>query len=275
MSDSPPILILSAPGSAATQLQSGLAVHPDLLPLPPLPLFMADRCGDLLQILNLDQSGRVDDLVRAVHQLHQLSGGREDADHSWQWLQRRADKSSADLLQDMMALAAPRRLLIADSESPMRPMDMRRIMTSKLAMKRLHLTHHPMAQGLDLACWAREQLFVPVDYKDHAGSPPLVDPQIPWIRANRNIAAALGPDAAPESRRVSLEAVVAQDGTAADQLFSWLGLTVPAGWADAAAALRAAIKPLPESSLDQALPWRTDGKGFDSAVIELARTYGY
>lgn len=295
-----PLFVLAAPYSGTTWLVARLGMHPELCALPELNLFMADRVGELLEIAALDRGPQLDGLLRAVAELE----FREQSDRSIEaariWLQDRADQTTAELFDALVALATPRRLVIPDAGSPMRPMDLRRLIRACPQAALLHLVRHPWTQGCLLAAACEERLFVPPDYKDCAQRPPQLDPQIPWLRANRNIDALLRAPAT-QWRRLRFEDFDADANAHLLDLCTWLELDArsesmaamaqPQCWCFAGFGPRSApygleaeaLEPPPDAvraladapRLDQPLPWRGDGLGFADETRRLAAELGY
>ena len=297
---SAPLFILAAPFSGACSLAAMLGRHPQLCALPPLHLGMAERVGDLLEIFRISQGRHADGLWRAVAQLE--FGAQDDAAvaRAQDWLQRQSDLSTAQLLAQLAARAAPRRLVLPDAESPLRPMDLLRLRRQFPDAAVLQLLRHPYTQGLLHAHWLGGQLFVPPDFKDHAQSPPRPDPQIGWLRSNTNLENFLREHRGPQQRTRSEDLVADAAGELA-RIAGWLEIDTdaamlqamqePERWefaghgpasapygleAEVLEAFSPALLAQAQSGarLDAPLPWR-DGQGFDAAVQALARTYGY
>lgn len=286
-----PIFILAAPFSGASSLAALLGGHPQLYALPELNLFMADRVGELLEIFRIGQGSHADGLLRALAQLE--TGVQDDKGiaHARAALAQRADQTVGTLLEHLAQLAAPRRLVIPDSESPLRPMDLHRLRAQCPRATLLHLTRHPYTQGLLHAHWLDGRLFVPPDFKDHATRPPQIDPQIGWLRCQLNIERA-----APDALRLRSEDFVDDAARATAALCAQLGaapapLSAPeegdfAGYgppsapygfeAEVLEALPPALveRAQTQARLDAPLPWR-GGQGFAAAVIDAARAAGY
>lgn len=297
----PPLFILAAPFSGASWLAGVLGRHPQLYALPQIFPFMAETVGELLDVFALSQLGHGDGLRRAVAEL--LLGGQGEAEIAAadRWLTEHRAWSSQQLIEALAAAAAPRRLVIPDAEMPLRPQELRRFRAALPQAQWLHLVRHPWSQGCRLAAWLREQLFVPVDFRDQAQTPALPEPQLPWLRANRNLDAAAGEWPAgqvlrlrSESLDVNFEASLTELCTALGLSLShadlqamarpqnWLYAQTPTGplrggleaevWADFSEQLEQLAT---AARLDQPLPWRADGAGFAPQVIELARRYAY
>lgn len=296
-----PVFILGAPFSGVARLAHLLAQHPALYALPELCLFMADGVDDLLDIFRISQGAHGDGLLRAVAQLQ--FGAQRDAEieAARDWLAQRRDRRVGELIEDFAASVAPRRLVIADSESPLRPLDLWRLRRQLPDARAVQLLRHPWSQGCLMSAWLRECLFVPPDFKDHSWDPPMADPQIPWLRCNANIEAAF--EAPRELHRVHVETLETHEGrtTVLTALCEWIGvsaapevartLSEDGNWAFAGHGPRAApqghdaemLTVLPRTdreraaqpALDLPLPWRPDEIGFDVSVIRRAQSYGY
>ena len=295
-----PLFILAAPFSGACSLAAMLGRHPQLCALPPLHLGMAERVGDLLEIFRISQGRHADGLLRAVAQLE--LGAQTDAAvaQAQDWLQRQAHWSTGELLQHLAQRAAPRRLVVPDAESPLRPMDLLRLRRQLPDAAVLQLLRHPYTQGLLHAHWLAGQLFVPPDFKDHAQQPPQPDPQIGWLRSNTNLenflrehqgaqqrtrSEDLVADAAAELARIADWLGVATDATALQamqqpELWEFAGHGPPSAPYGLEAEVLEAFPPQliaqaqSGARLDASLPWR-GGQGFDAATQAFARACAY
>lgn len=301
MSAPAPVWILAAPFSGASWLTSCLGRHPQLYAVPELNLLMADTVGELLDIFDIGQGTHAHGLLRALAELE--FGGQTDAGvtQARAWLEQHRNLRSGELAAWIAGKVAPRRLVIPDSEAPLRPMNLRRLLAQIPQASLIHLVRHPWEQGCLLADWARERLFVPPDFKDHAFHPAQIDPQIPWLRANQNLRRLLSAWPASQGREVHSEAVEQASERTLGALCEWLGVAcdeaaqlamrAPEAWtyaaygpASAAYGLEAEVlEPFSERalqlaarpSLSQPLPWRDDGAGFDAQVRSLAQQLGY
>jgi hypothetical protein len=295
-----PIFILSAPFSGASYVAAVLGCHPSLYAVPQLDLFMADHVSELLEIVDIGQGAHGDGLLRALAELE--FGGQDDHSigRARQWLQSRADASTTEILHALATMAAPRRLVVPDVETPLRTSDLTRLRRAAPYADVLQVLRHPYAQGMVHATWLRERLFVPTDFKDHSKRPPVIDPQLGWFRAHRNIALQLGADpqirvarqriedldvaseASLRALSVALELPVDAAGLAAmSQPEAWLfaGFGPPSAPYGLEADVLETIT-LPRRwdrtpRLHGALPWRADGESFSADLIELAQDFGY
>ncbi len=291
-----PLFILGAPFSGAAYLAAQLGQHPQLYALPELRLFMADSLEELLNIFELSQGPQVDGLLRAVAQIEFGSQSDAGIEAARDWLKRNVHWSVGELLHELAVRVAPSRLVIPDAESPLRPMDLRRLQRHVPGAQVVHLLRHPWTQGCLLSAWARERLFVPMDYKDHGWKPLIIDPQIPWLRANDNIERAFPQplqrlwiealDVDPLAVRTALcrslklptsDAALNAMSRPEAWLFDGLGpRSAPYGLEpDAFENFKQAdLELAAQACLDMPLPWRPDSNGFEPEVLEMARRYG-
>lgn len=276
-----------------------LGQHPALYAVPELNLFLADTIGELLDVFDLGQGGHSHGLLRALAQLD--FGGQTDEGiaQARDWLDARRDSPVSEVLQHLATRVAPKRLVVPDAESALRPMDLQRLREASPHIESIHLLRHPWSQGVLLHAWSRGKLFVPQDYKDHAVRPPLLDPQIAWLRAEHNLQALFNTRAPLLHLRG--ETLDEDFDAAARLLCDTLGISSDAAslaamrdadqWVFAGHGPRSAPYGLePEaletftaddldlaaaSSLTAALPWRPDCKPFAAEVQAQARVCGY
>lgn len=296
MTQQAPIFVLAAPFSGASYLAGVLGRRPQLYAVPELNLFMADTVGELLEIFEIGQGTHGQGLLRAIAELE--CGGQTDAgiDAARAWLQARAQWSVGELLQALQTRVAPLRLVVPDTETPLRLADLLRLQAAAPAATVVQLLRHPYSAGLGHAAWLGERLFVPIDFKDHGRHPPIIDPQLGWFRAHRNIERRFG----ERALRLCIEDLDDQALGALPRLCAALGIDGgaaalgamqrPDDWVYAGHGPRAApygLEPevledivLPAGwdttpRLEGALPWRPDGAAFSPDLVALARALGY
>lgn len=296
-----PVFLLAAPFCGVSSLAGQLGCHPQLVALPELNLFMGDRVIELLEIEELAQGAQMDGLLRAIAQIEFGKQSDKTITAARHWLYERRDRATGDLIHHLAERVAPARLVIPDTGSSMRPMDLRRLRQQVPDAHVIHVTRHPWTQGCLLAAWARDRLFVPPDYKDFSFQPPATDPQIPWLRANTNVEALARSLPPGRSWRVQIEQIDAEFDARVAALCGWLDIDAsaaalkamrsPRGWAfwgfgpgTAPYGLEPEVlETLPRDditgsaqvSLSESLPWRPDGLGFADGTISLAHAYGY
>lgn len=294
----PPLFVLAAPFCGASLLAGRLGRHPQLYAVPELCLFMADTVDELLNIFRLSQGPQADGLLRAIAQLEFGAQQDQEIAAAREWLAQRTQWGTHEVLAELASRVAPRRLVVPDTEGALRPMDLRRIRRHFPQATAIQLYRHPWTQGCLLSAWARERLFMPPDFKDHSYEPPLLDPQIAWLRANATIATAWGTATPLPLRSEDFDEPTAQRlaelcrdlGVRDDQesvsamqdVDGWVyagfgpgtapyGLEADVLEAFADADLQLAM----QTSLDAPLPWRPDGASFDAKLVAMARAAGY
>ncbi|MEW6169769.1 MAG: sulfotransferase [Pseudomonadota bacterium] len=305
MAGADPIFVLAPPFSGASLLAGVLDRHPQLAAVPELDLFMADSVGELLEIFALGQDTHGQGLLRALAEFE--FGDQSDAGvaRAQTWLRARVQWSSAVLLQSLAAMVAPRRLVIPDTESPLRPSDLQRLRRAAPDARVLQCLRHPYSVGVHHAAWLSDRLFVPIDFKDHGLPLPAIDPQLAWYRVHCNLERHLqapGPlgEAPLPLLRVRIEDLEVSPQPCLRELCGWLELEAtpaalsamqaPQDWVFAGYGPRAAPYGLDPDLLEEIrvprawpttptlegpLPWRPDGATFGGRLVQLARDYGY
>lgn len=302
MSETPdPLWVFAAPFSGSTWLTACLGRHPGLFAVPELDTLLAESVGDLLDIFAMSQGTQGQGLKRAIAHIEFARSDNPGIQLAHSWLEKNRNWSTHDLIKHLADSVSPRRLVIPERDAVLRPIALRRISRNFPHSPALHLFRHPWTQGVLMSAWARERIYISSDFKDHAQDPPQVDPQLPWLRANQNIADFTQSRAAGQYQRVQLESLQEDAGRHFSEICGWLGLEFtpehharmqePSRWefaqrgpelapegleADAferysKQTLMLAHKP----QLNVALPWRRDGAGFSPEVIECAIAAGY
>lgn len=289
-----PILLLGAPFSGVGRLAARLAAHPELCVIPETALFYADDIGALLEIFELSQNASSDGLLRAVAELE--FGAQTDANiiTARDWLAARSDWSTAAMFAHLVARAAPRRLLMPDTDSVLRVSDLLRVQRAAPDAQIVHCVRHPWTQGARFAHWLDAQLFVAPDFRDFSAMPAPIEPQIAWLRINQTLETRLRPAYAARWQRLRAEDVEDEARTAdvldalcaalqlapwseaaSDQSFAVLGpREAPYGF-DAELLDATADEDCDQPRLDQPLPWRRESRVLADEVVQLAREYGY
>lgn len=299
MSEVPaPIFILAAPFSGASLLAEQLAAHPQLCVIPETQLFCADDVGALLEIFEISQGTNADGLLRALAELELGEQSEVSVAAAQAWLLDRQDWPTARVLAHLAERAAPRRLVLPEIDAVLRVADLQRLQAGFPDAQIIQLVRHPWTQAAYLARWLDERLFVAPDFRDFSLMPAVIDPQIAWLRVNRNLETLLRPFYPSAWHRLRIETF--EDAATADEallaLYAALGLDAVVGAEDAVAwafagygpssapygfeaELLEVLPPLPaawgEERLEGALPWRRDGLGFADEVLSSARAYGY
>lgn len=298
----PACLILSAPFSGAPVLAAMLGRHPELRALPDLNLGLAPNVNELLYVFERSQGPIADGLLRSIAALMFESYADEGIAQARVWLEARRDWTTAQLQSALCAQAAPQGLVVHDAESVLRPIELLRLCEAAGAAPIVHLVRHPWSQGVMAADRLADRLYVAPDFKDHALTPPVMEPQLAWLRANLNIERWVQNTQPQRVLRLSWERLMAQPEATLAELLTGLGLSTDE--ASLAAMLEyelwefwgygprsapygldtEALEAIPDAVLDLAfaaptlecaLPWREDGGGFAPEVIRLAQSLGY
>jgi len=291
-----PLWIVGAPFSGVTRLAATLGTHPDVCAIPETSLFVAGRVDELLEIFEVGQGSNADGLLRALAALEFDAHDDDGIAQAWQWLDARRDWSTAAVLDHLRQRAAPRRLLIPDTEVVLRPGDLARLRAASPDATLVHLVRHPRVHGALFAHWLADRLFVAKDFRDHALPLAPIDPQIAWLRINRNIEAWLKPHFDGRYHCVRDEDLPGERNAALADLLSALGLdTSPAllteldaerwpfwGYGPSTAPYGIEAEVLEglqpareEAHLAGGLPWREDGRPFAAEIVQMAEGYRY
>lgn len=295
-----PILVVGPPGPELSRLAAMLGRHPAACDLPELDVFVAPTVTGLLEIGRLSDGQTTAGLKRA---LAMLLHGRQDDEavaSAERWLSRRLDWRGADLFDEFMRRLAPRALVSADGTVAWRPDFIDRLLDQCPELRLLHLVEHPRTWCASRVAALADRLFIAPDYKDYATNPPLLDPQLGWLRAHCNLAEASAWLPPSQYRRVTVESLQAGPEAALAELCGWLGWTAStdvvaamqrpeaspfAGYGPSTALLGADpvfieapafLRRLRHRErLDGPLAWRPDGIGFADEVLRIAEGCGY
>jgi hypothetical protein len=296
----PPIIVLGAPSAAPSRVAAMLGAHPVAIALPELRLFMADTVGELLEIFEVGGSGYADGLLRTVAV---LEFGDDDDQHivrAGHWLKRRADYRGGELLDYFAAQLAPRRLVTVDTETGWHPNSVDRLHQHCPDAQLLQIVNHPRPYCRTTATALAGRLFVAPDYKDYAVTPPVIDPQLAWLRIHCNLQRLVRMFPEVQARWLRIEDLHVAPEPILSALCAWLG------WPAERRMLEAMQQPgsgrfcrhgpplapggfdpeflrapdferhLPlRETLDGEIEWRSGGRQFDPELAEQARALGY
>ncbi|WP_028009518.1 sulfotransferase [Solimonas flava] len=291
-----PLFVVAAPFCGASRLAAALGAHPQLYAVPETNLFVAGTVAELLEIFELSQGSDADGLLRALAELEFGGEGDESVERARQWLAARADWPTPCVLEHLAARVAPRRLVVTETLSALRPLDLDRLCRAFPQAAAIQLVRHPWSHGALFAAWLADRLFVAADYRDHSRDLAPIDPQLAWLRVNGNVERVLAPVYGERLLRVrdedfrgerlaTLAAIARHAGVAADaltvsalqpQAWTFHGYGPPAAPYGLDAELLEDLVPDDASArLDGPLPWRGDGVAFAAEVVASARACGY
>lgn len=300
MSPAQPVILLAAPYSYASRLGAMLGQHPEVYAPLELNLLLAYNLGDLIKTLPAaDMQG----LLRSIAQLYAGEQTLESIDMARRWVMRRATRDTREVHRELCARVAPRRLVDTCTlySDPGYEESLERVRQAYPEADYLHLVRHPLAQGLD---WLRDPMALARLHRLGSLDPDtprsLPDPQVDWERRQRTILEFLREIPPEHQYRLRAEDLFEDPRATCARLCAWLGLA----WNEAV--FEAMLHPerssyacpgpygaeggldheflldpchvsrrLETLSLEQPLPWRSDGRRFKTEVLDLARVLGY
>ncbi|MEQ1931308.1 MAG: sulfotransferase [Parvularculaceae bacterium] len=309
MSFPPPVFILAPPRSFTSVVCGMIGQHPQVFGMPELNLFQADTVhefwtgqrasGTMRQpFWKLMRHGGI---LRAIAELYAGEQTIDSIEMAKRWVAARLDRTTAEAHYEICAKAAPQ-ILLDKSPGYVRKREyLDRIVEAFPDARFIHLVRHPRglcesvikAEGGALTAFFLGAIDRTVD-------PPVVDPQIAWRDAQFVILRFLADLPADQWTRVRGEDFIRDPVAGAVGICRWLGIS------DAPDAIEEMKHPerspfahigpanarlgndpnflespelrparVKEQSLDGALSWRPDERGFRPEVVELARYFGY
>ncbi len=295
-----PLFVIGPPHGEVSRVAAVLGCHRDAIFIPELGVALADRVERLLEIFRLADSGIDTGLLRVVAELFYGGQTMDTVQAARDWLQRRIERPTDELLWEIAERVAPRHLVVPDTLSPLRPDLLARLHRYFPDSYWLHVVSHPRVYGAIAAYAYRDHLFVPADFKDHSYDPPVLDPQMAWLRIHGHIDEAFSWRGAALSGRLRAEDLMTDpeevlwtlcdrfgwsydENTPGTMLhperspFSKYGPPGAVNGLDVEFLRDPAFarKLRPVVSLDGPLEWRKDGAGFGDEVRVLATGYGY
>jgi len=298
------ILLAGAPFSGCSLLAQMLGSHPQCAAAPELRLGLADTVDGLLTLADLSQVPLLDGLLRFIAEHHGGGQHRASIAKATAWLDAGRKAAIAELLAELTHDLSPRVLVIPDGEAALRPDELLRWLRLVPDLKVVQCLRHPLTHGAVWAPWLQGQLYVPPDFRDHCVSPDaaLIEPQIPWLRCNRNLQRWVQETHRTPFRMEDLEtdpvaalralcaALGLDDGDDAVAAMQAISGSPFAGWGppEAPGGLEMdALAPVLDQALpivwpprlDAEVPWQPaqteSPRRLDADVVTLARQYGY
>ncbi len=297
----PPLIILGAPRSFTSLVCAMIGQNPMAYGVPELNLFMADTLEEFISELSGGpRQLQIHGLLRTVAQLYAGEQTINSIDMARRWMLVRLDLSTSQVYAQLCKKVAPLRIIDKSPIYSVAVKNLQRIDQAFPDAYYLHLLRHPRSQGESIMRVAKGMMAALADSVDYNTDPPTIDPQIAWYSIQKNIIEFLAN--IPKDRQLCRrgEDILNDPRAQLAEICGWCRLP-----ADAAAIEEmlhpenspyACLGPLgahlgndpnflesPElrpsrgfaTSLDGALPWRADGKGFERHVISLAREFGY
>lgn len=294
----PPILVVTGLRNSSVGRVAALLAHrDDALLMPELNLFMADTIGAWLVMVQRSQDSTGHGLLRAIASLH---WGQETADsiaQAREWLWRRSDRSTLEVLEELRDRCSPRRMVIPDLNLGWRPNYMHAL-DSFSDFQLVHVLRHPVSHCRDITHSLSQDYFVAPEWRDFCNDPSgVIDPQIAWYRVHHSLMEQFshrGRDYQPLRLEDLLNAIANQRDRLWENL-GWPTLSpsppiraaqspfLAPGCEDAVGGMELEVTRDPELTqelrrdprLDTLADWRADGRRVCEEVRMLARTLGY
>jgi hypothetical protein len=294
------LVILAPPRCYTTIVCAMLGQHPQMYGLPETYLFTSQTMGEWWA--SHSGSDRIDGLSRAVAQILFQNQTEVSIRLARQWL-RRPHRRTADVLSDLAAKLAPLMLVEKTPQACERIEFLQRIDAEFPSTRFLHLLRHPLGHVLSrlerrLKNW--QKTMPEMDMVQVARKFGDADPQMLWLRCNRNIVSFLEGIHPDRQMRLRGEDLLGNPDKHLRDIAIWLNLRCDP---EAIEAMkhpehspfacfgprnarmggdenffqRPTLQPLRQTaqSLHGAVPWRRDGKGLRPVIQDLARRFGY
>lgn len=295
-----PLFILGSPRSFTSLICAVLGQNPRAYGMPELNLFITDTLRELIDALGGYRQIQLHGLLRVISHLYTGEQSLKALEMSRRWILRRLDRTTADIYRELCDRVAPLRIVDKSPVYSLKPEYLERLDRAFPDAQYLHLLRHPRTQGESVMKVAEGMMAILANSIDYSTDPPTIDPQISWLNMQQNITSFLA--GIPDERKLQLhgEYVLNNRDEGLRKICRWAGL------ADDDLALEAMLHPedspyaclgplgahlgndinflrspqlrdgeIRMGSLDGALGWRPDGKGFTPEVIEMARKLGY
>lgn len=297
MADRPPLFILTCMRSYSSLICAMLGRHKALYAGPELNPFIADTLGQAERLARAVRPRTLDGLYRMVGEL--VFGGQGEAEiaEARGWCAARRRWSARDLLDDLGARIAPRRLIDKSPSTALIPQGIDRALRLFPDAYYLHLYRHPVATTASIARIVGK--WQPIDPVDLRGGRQR-DPEDSWYQINAAIQRAAGRIRPGRFMAIRGEDVLCDPDRYLPQICAWMGLDTDA--ADLAAMRqpeqspfarigppsapfgndpnflrdpRYRPRPIPEAPLHMALDWDGPTRRLRSETVALACQLGY
>lgn len=300
---SAPLFLLAPPRSYTSVINAMIGQHPQMFGLPELNLFNVEKVKHLWGRVSNDigdDTSRRHGLLRAVAEIY---GGEQTCETiimAQHWAAAHEDWDTGAIYKKIVDKIHP---LIAVEKSPAYTLSTQRlknIFRTFPNARFIHLVRHPIPQSRSVMK-LRDGIFALfVNAIDFDGDRATLEPQIAWHDININILNFLS--MVPDDQQIRLrgEKIMEHPREQLVNICKWLGIRhdskvieemmhperSPFACYGPITALfgndpnflrRPAFRPhVPKlPAMDAPLPWRNDGKGLCSEVIELSKEFGY
>lgn len=296
----PPLFILGSPRSFTSLICAMLGQNPDAYGVPELNLFIQDDLKTLIEELCGYRQIQLHGLLRTVSHLYSGEQTLRSMEMARRWMFTRLERGTDEIYRELCVKVAPLRIIDKSPVYSLRPEYLERIYKAFPDACFLHLVRHPRTQGESIMNVAKGLMAILSNSIDYTTETPTIDPQISWYSMQKNIVEFL--EKVPRHQKMQMHGEIVLNDREASliNICQWLGMSHDE---DAIKAMMhpeespfACLGPLgahlgndinflrsPKlrdgsiryASLEGALPWRTDGKGFSEHVLEMARRLGY
>lgn len=297
---SSPLIVLAPPRSFSSVISAMLGQHPDMYGLPELHLFAGETLNDLFTLYKIAGPRRQDGLMRVVAELYMKKQTQQAVFLAKQWMKKNAEMTTADVFQKIMDTVAPRIVVEKSVTTVWRSTHLERVKRYFPDARYLHLSRHPRGQSSSMIEVLEREPYLKKDFLDKSVHPPIIDPQLFWLRIHTTILDFL--EDIPEENQYHArgEEVVVDPGTKLAEICEWLGIrtdqaaieamkhpeespysklgppNAPFG-SDPKFLQSPGLRPARASkqSLAGPLSWRDDIPGFTDDVKAVAESLGY
>lgn len=224
-----PIIVLAGPGVPGQTLAAALGRNPAAYDLPACNLELLPMMDGFLREMSGMRAVQIHGLLRALSQL--LGGEQSIASVAMarRWLSRRMHLSTAVVAQEIAALVAPRRMVMAVTAALFDEGARDRLIAAFPGARFVHLQMHPLHQGSALMAEAGGAAALLMGAREAGASETGAtsvrpDPQAAWLMTEDAVAALRA--AVPEGRVTALrvEDVLAAPERVLGDLAATLGL---------------------------------------------------
>jgi hypothetical protein len=291
-----------------------VGVHPELYGLPETHLLMESTVEAFSRHCGNASFAMADGTLRAIAECFYGEQTDETVGLAMGWLNRRGSWSTGMVFEALAEQVHPRRLVDKSSSMPRSLTFLNRASELFPRARYLHIVRHPCsysesvmrevereAKSGVVPLWLRRLAsapFDPVNVDPYQGR--TYDPQSGWFYIHSQLREFLEPLPANRWLRIRGEELLADPAHVLCGIAEWLGIrsdhaaiqamqhpekspyarlgpSLARHGNDLAFLMNPSFSPAPrtEVSLDGPLPWRPDGREFQSKVKELARHFGY
>jgi hypothetical protein len=231
-SDTRPLFILAPPRSFTSVVCGMIGQHPGMYGLPELNLFVAQRYRGLETLYRCVRPHLGHGLLRAIAELGLGGQTTENVEAAKKWLQEHASVTTAALFDDLVAWAAPRRVVDKSPLHVLKSDFLTRIRSARPDAQFLHLTRHPLS-----TCRSVRKLNEEIGVRESAAgaagrgrslrliTPETLDPDKVWTQPHARIVEFMADVPETQKLRIRGEDLLASPADALRSIVHWLGVS--------------------------------------------------